>query len=175
MESFDLLMLMGLRWLHLIFGVTWVGMLFYFNFVNVSVMKKLDAATKLKVIPELMPRALFFFRWGAMGTLFTGLAYLDKTSNHFSAAYFNESTGQTILVGILLGCVMFFNVWFVIWPRQKKIIAATIAQATNGTQPPPEMARWARVAYLASRTNTYLSFPMLFFMGAASHFPHKIF
>jgi len=164
------LTLMTFRWLHFIFGITWIGLLYFFNFVNVATMKKLDAQVKSKLIPELMPRALWWFRWGAAGTVATGLAYILYQVNMMGSGYLSTGPGKCISIGATLGIIMFLNVWLIIWPNQKRIINATIATA-QGTPAPAEMAGWSRKAYLASRTNTYLSFPMLFFMGATSHLP----
>ncbi len=158
----------ALRWLHFIFGILWIGHLYFFNFVNGNFQAKLDAATKQKVVPELMPRALWFFRWGAMFTLLTGLAILyvrffigDRGG--FSAMM-ASSYGHWISMGAGLGIIMWFNVWFIIWPNQKKIIAAVKA----GEKPDAAKVELARKA---SKFNTFLSIPMLFGMGAASHLP----
>jgi uncharacterized membrane protein len=151
------------RWLHVIFGIIWIGMLYFFNFVNANFAKTLDADSKKKVVPELMPRALFFFRWGAMGTFLLGLlliyfVYLAPTGARSGALMTNP-----ILIGILFGLVMWFNVWFIIWPAQKKIINGI----KTGNPAPAELV--ARAA-LASKINTYLSFPLIFFMLAGPHF-----
>lgn len=155
--------LIALRWSHFVAGVAWIGLLYFFNLVNVNFMKTLDAATKSKVVPELMPRALWWFRWGAVATVVPGLLLVMdfvKGGGSLTAS----SWGRSIMAGGGLGLIMFFNVWVIIWPNQKKVIAAVKAgQAADPV--------WARRAYLASRTNFVLSFPMLFFMGAASHFP----
>ncbi len=157
------LYLILVRWLHLVAGVTWIGLLYYFNLVNVNFMKSIDAATKSKVVPELMPRALWWFRYGAVVTVLAGLLLvMDFVKG--GGSLMGSSWGRSITIGGSLGLIMFFNVWVIIWPNQKKVIAAVKA----GQAPDPS---WARKAYLASRTNFYLSFPMLFFMGAASHFP----
>lgn len=158
----------ALRWIHLIAGIIWIGLLYFFNFVNANVAKALDAETKKKVVPELMPRALFFFRWGAMITFLTGWVYLlwklHLMAGTENADILGSSWFQWIILGAALGSVMWFNVWFIIWPAQKKIISAV----KNGT--PPDAALVGR-ATLASKINTYLSMPMLFCMGAASHLP----
>lgn len=161
------IVLMILRWFHYIFGIAWIGHLYFFNFVNVPFAKTLDADGKKKVVSQLMPRALWWFRWGATITLFTGWVYLvgKVHMNHWGwAEVMGSYWGQWILTGALLGTIMWYNVWFIIWPIQKKVITAV----KNGTAPD---AAEVRKAFLASRTNTYLSLPMLFCMGAASHFP----
>lgn len=161
--------LMLLRWLHFIFGIVWIGHLYFFNFVNGVFAKTLDGPTKKLVVPQLMPRALWWFRWGAMITFLTGWIYI------FGKLHLNQSGmsslvtttwGQWISVGATLGSIMWFNVWFIIWPNQKKIIGWV-----KTGQSPPEMAGIVKQAFVASRLNTYLSVPMLFCMGAASHFP----
>ena len=164
--------LFGLRWLHFIFGIIWIGLLYFFNFVNVPFAKTMDADTKKKVVPQLMPRALWWFRWGAMVTFVTGWLYIAAKLHANGAAMtgpgglFTSTWGQWITLGALMGSIMWFNVWFVIWPAQKKIIGWV-----KKGESPAEMAGIARRAFLASRLNTYLSVPLLFCMGAASHLP----
>ncbi|MBI3251824.1 MAG: urate hydroxylase PuuD [Candidatus Omnitrophica bacterium] len=166
------IVLFALRWLHFIFGITWIGLLYFFNFVNGPFQKTLDANTKKIVVPQLMPRALWWFRWGAMITFLSGWAYIGIKLHANGAGLTGEgglltsTWGQWISLGALFGSVMWFNVWFVIWPAQQKLIAWTKAG-----QAPPEMAGLAAKAAKRSRINTYLSVPLLFFMGAASHFP----
>ncbi len=221
-----------LRWTHFVAGITWIGMLYFFNLVNVNFMKALDAPTKKVVVPELMPRALWYFRWGALVTVIAGLGYYamyilrgDVTNANSGGGSANLwllllvwmvigivawavynfgllgalskdgrilgvavavlavlmsaviiwwldsrltsnqhwASNKTLSIGIggALGLIMLLNVWGIIWPAQKRIIAAT----KEGTPPPADLARRA---FLASRTNTWLSLPMLFFM-ATSH------
>lgn len=221
-----------MRWAHFVAGITWIGMLYFFNLVNVNFMKALDAPTKKIVVPNLMPKALWYFRWGAVVTVVAGLGYyamyilrpdvinansdnagantwlilivwmiiaaatwavynfvllpnLNKDGKILAAAtaalviamavaliWFLDSqltgrrehwaSNKTLSIGIggALGLIMLLNVWGVIWPAQKRIIAATEA----GTAPD---AALARRAFLASRTNAWLSLPMLFFMGTS--------
>lgn len=223
-----------LRWLHFAAGITWIGMLYFFNLVNVPLMKKLDAPTKGKVIPELMPRALWWFRWGAVVTVLVGLTYyamyilaseaknaglgtwglffkwlivvliawaimyalLQPVSGVLNKGavlavvdivilvvmsvvlvYVLGAAGEagktlgnkslSIGIGGGLGMIMLMNVWGIIWPAQKRIIAWTKDNAENGTPIPAESAKLARRAFLASRTNFWLSLPMLFFMGTS--------
>ena len=164
------LFLFGLRWLHFIFGITWIGLLYFFNFVNGPFAKTMDAETKKKVVPQLMPRALWWFRWGAMITFISGWLYigakLGLNGQGFIEGLTTSTWGQWISLGATLGSIMWFNVWFIIWPAQKKLITWT----KNG-EAPPEMAALTKKAFLASRLNTYLSVPMLFCMAAASHLP----
>jgi len=157
---------MLLRWLHFLAGITWIGLLYFFNLVNAGFMKSLDGPTKNIVIPKLMPSALAWFRHGASVTVLAGILLYFY--------HFGQGGTGAIAVGIggLLGIIMWANVWFVIWPNQKKIIAAVSKTAQDGTPAPPEMAGWGRTALLASRVNFMLSIPMLFFMGAGSHFSH---
>ncbi len=162
------------RWIHVIAGITWIGHLYFFNFVNVPLQGALDDAGKKAVNPHLMPRALWWFRWGAMITFLAGLTlfvttYMYEPGNGFVAA--NSlllSEGQMtarsvwILFGMLLGTVMWFNVWFIIWPTQKRIL--------GGKAKPEELPALRKKALLTSRVNTYLSGPMLFGMLAPAHY-----
>jgi uncharacterized membrane protein len=158
------------RWLHFFFGVTWIGHLYYFNFVQGAFFAETDATTKSNAIQKLVPRALWWFRWGAMGTLLTGLIYLMGRGHRDGFAIFATSWGVAILIGATMGLIMWFNVWFVIWPAQKVVIASATG-AAQGKPAIPEAAALAARGTVASRTNTMLSIPMLFFMGAASHLP----
>jgi uncharacterized membrane protein len=154
-----------LRWLHFLAGVTWIGLLYYFNFVQGPFFAETDAATKSNATQKLVPRALWWFRWGAMLTFLSGLAILGMRRASWSDAW-----GMTILTGAAFGTLMFLNVWLVIWPKQKVVIASAVA-AAGGGQADPKAGAAGRRAFLASRTNVVLSFPMLFFMGAATHLP----
>jgi len=156
-------MLFLLRWIHFLAGVVWIGLLYYFNFVQGPFFAEADAATKSTATQKLVPRALWWFRWGAMLTFLSGLAILGMRQ-----ASWNEPWGMTILTGAAFGTLMFLNVWLVIWPNQKIVIASAVAAASGG-QADPKAAAAGRRAFLASRTNVVFSFPMLFFMGAASH------
>jgi uncharacterized membrane protein len=230
--SGDELLRIIMRWAHFVAGITWIGMLYFFNLVNVNFMKALDAPTKKIVVPNLMPKALWYFRWGAVVTVIAGLGYyamyilrgdvinantddagantwlilivwmiigaaawavynfvllpnLNKDGKILAAAtaglviamsvaliWFLDSqltgrrehwaSNKTLSIGIggALGLIMLLNVWGIIWPAQKRIIAAT----EEGTTPD---AALARRAFLASRTNAWLSLPMLFFMGTS--------
>ncbi|HEY8351403.1 MAG TPA: urate hydroxylase PuuD [Sphingomonadales bacterium] len=156
-----------LRWGHFLGGVSWIGILWFFNFSQGPFMNEVDAPVKTAVNAKLSPRTLWYFRWGAMLTFLTGWAIIGlRMSVPGGAELLRTSWGVTILTGALLGSLMWFNVWFVIWPRQKKIIAA--AQGGPAVENAPAVARRA---FLASRTNTLLSIPLLFLMGAASHLP----
>jgi len=220
-----------LRTLHFLAGIIWIGHLYFFNLVNVNLMKALDGPTKGKVIPQLMPRALWWFRWGALITVLVGLMYyamyilkgdannanknvwvvllvwllmplitfaiemvvVKKVDNGWALAVivsilaiamslaiiawlksqlggYGSNKSYSIGIGGALGLIMLFNVWGIIWPNQKRIISWTADNAENGTAVPAESAKLGRIAFLASRTNTWLSVPMLFFMAASSHF-----
>ena len=222
-----------LRWLHFAAGTTWVGLLYFFNLVNVPFQKQLDGPTKGKVVPLLMPRALWWFRWAAVVTVLAGFRYfmiLAKTDADnagrpglmwqwlgmwfvvwtvawllvyllikfakgplkdgrvlaipialvivlasWAILKFTSDPGAgnrtlAISVGGGMGWVMLLNVWGVIWRYQKKIIAWTKSNADNGTTMPAEAAGLARLGFLTSRANFWLSFPMLFFMAASAHF-----
>jgi uncharacterized membrane protein len=227
-----------LRWTHFVAGITWIGLLYFFNLVNVPFQKALDADTKKKVNPDLLGRALWFFRWGAVVTVLAGLTYyamyilspavrnantlgggsinvwfvlfawltypivifglefliikkvpaLTKDGRIFAVVmlflvvfvtwglvrFFTAmltaggqswATNQVYSIGIggAYGIVMMLNVWGIIWPNNKRILAAT---AGTGPAAPPELARQA---FIASRTNAWLSLPMLFFMGTSQH------
>ena len=164
-----------MRWLHVIAGVVWIGHLYFFNFVNVPLQGALDDATKKSVNPQLMPRALWWFRWGAMITFLAGLVlfvmnYLYLGDGRFGAtdllldSLTGRMTGRAmwILFGMLLGTIMWFNVWFVIWPAQKALL--------TGKVPADQAPAVRKRALLFSRTNTYLSGPMLFGMLAPAHY-----
>jgi uncharacterized membrane protein len=161
---------MLLRWLHYIFGVIWIGHLYYFNFTQGPFFAETDATTKSNAIQKLLPRALWWFRWGAMFTFLTGLGMLKMKAMQSGWEVFGTSWGINILVGSLFATMMFLNVWLIIWPNQKVVIANAEATA-KGQAANPAAARAGAVALLGSRTNTMFSFPMLFFMGTASHLP----
>jgi uncharacterized membrane protein len=158
-----------LRWIHILAGITWIGLLYFFNFVNVPFQGKLPADIKPKVNPELLPRALWWFRWGAMVTFVIGLLLLLLKYGHGNMWLDADGNlaGRTIwiLIGALLGTIMWFNVWFIIWPAQKQIIGWVKAGTTH-----PEMPALAKRGGFFSRVNTYLSGPMLFCMIAPNNY-----
>ena len=135
-----------LRWIHLIAGITWIGLLYFFNFINIPLTGTLDADSKKKVVPELMPRTLFFFRWGAMFTFLTGAGiiiikyFVVGSGMTGPSGLMSTPGGLWITFGALFGTVMWFNVWFIIWPAQQKIIPAVKA----GEAPPAGLARKSR-------------------------------
>ena len=161
------------RWGHFLAGVCWIGVLWYFNFIQGSYFAEADGAAKSDATQKLVPRALWWFRWGAMGTFLSGVVILAMKGHMAGPAIFSTSWGVTILVGALMGTFMWFNVWFIIWPAQKIVIANAVAVAGGG-EANPAAAVAAGKAGLASRTNTLFSLPLLFFMGAASHLPVSI-
>ena len=157
-----------LRWFHFLAGITWIGILYYFNFVQTPFFGSADPAVRSGMVRGLVPNALWWFRWGAMITFLTGWTIvLTKFGQGFQMS---DPYIKLILTGGLLGTLMWFNVWFVIWPAQQIVIASAEAVASGGQANPQAAPRGARSG-LASRTNTMLSIPMLFFMGSASHLP----
>jgi len=150
------------RWGHFLFGITWIGLLYYFNFVQTEYFKEADGDARTDAFSKLVPRALWWFRWGAMFTFLTGLIMLGI-----------RGAGLTldISVGAVLGTLMFLNVWLIIWPNQKIVIASN-QQVKAGGEALPAAAGAAPKAGLASRTNTLFSIPMLFFMGSSAHYSH---
>jgi uncharacterized membrane protein len=228
---------MLLRWVHFLAGITWIGLLYFFNLVNVPLMKELDPSTRGKVMPALMSRALMWFRMSAALTVLAGLSYweiiVSSDVHNAQALGLSPSHGAvmgsffliwTMVWGVLYAClipgkgifdkgafvgvvyavvvavaawlflslnnhgwessrllsigigggigwVMLLNVWGVIWRIQKRLIQWTRDNATNGTPMPDKAKSMARQAFLASRANAWLSLVMLFFMGAASHYP----
>jgi uncharacterized membrane protein len=228
--------LIVLRWIHLVAGITWVGLLYFFNLVNTPFLKELDAQQRGVVVPKLMPRALWWFRWSSVVTVLVGFGYWNhavaENARAAIAAGETASAGRVIgsfvliwtlafavemgvlmspaevlrkgpVLGIImavvivaasyiflslneqgwesnsvlaigigggLGWFMMLNVWGIIWRMQKKIIRWTEESVAKGTAMPAEAAKVARLSFLCSRINFWLSFPMLFFMGAASHY-----
>ncbi len=228
--------LIVVRWIHFVAGITWIGLLYFFNLVNVPVMRDLDPKSRGVVVTKLMPRALWWFRWSSIVTVLAGISYwmhiVAATARSateagvpasagmmfgsffviwtlafaiemgalmspaevlrkgpvlgiivavavIAAAYIFLSLNQhgwesnwalSIGIGGGLGWFMLLNVWGVVWRMQKKIIRWTEANSSQGTPMPPEAPKVARIAFLCTRLNFWLSFPMLFFMGAASHY-----
>ncbi|HLF29674.1 MAG TPA: urate hydroxylase PuuD [Xanthomonadales bacterium] len=146
------------RWIHLLAGVAWIGLLWYFNFIQGEYFKEADASSKSDAIRKLVPRALWWFRWGAVFTLLSGILLLGVT----------HRMGYGIIVGAALGTLMFLNVWLIIWPNQKIVVASAEKVAAGGEANPAAASALAK-AGLASRTNTLFSIPMLFFMASSMH------
>ena len=155
-----------LRWIHFLSGITWIGLLYYFNFVQTPFFAETEPGVRSGAQQKLLPRALWWFRWSAMITFLSGLLYLLH--------YWLGRRGMTdpatgvILLGGLLGTVMWANVWFVIWPKNKLVIQNAIDTSAGKAANPAAAAAGARGG-LTSRTNVVLSIPMLFLMGSASH------
>jgi uncharacterized membrane protein len=150
-----------MRWLHIASGVMWIGLLYYFNFVQTPSMPKIPDAEKPAVSKVIAPAALWWFRWGAMSTIVTGLL-LAMMSGFLVQAISLQKPFTAIGVGMWLGTIMWFNVWFIIWPNQKKALGIV-------TVTPEEKAAAAKMAGMTSRINTMLSLPMLYCMVAQSH------
>jgi len=147
------------RWGHFLAGITWIGLLYYLNFCQVPSLGGVSAETKADLFKEdsIVRRVLWWFRWGAMFTLIFGLILLDGLYKH-------AMPSTDIYIGAAFGIIMWFNVWFIIWPAQKKVLGMVEASAE-------EKAAVGKRALIASRTNTILSIPMLFFMASSAHFP----
>ena len=159
-----------LRWFHVLAGITWIGMLYYFNFVQTPFFgTELGGQAKSLVTRGLVPNALWWFRWGAMFTFITGVLIILTKLGH-DGVPLGSGYMTLILTGALMGTLMWANVWFVIWPAQQVVIANAEKVAAGGEADPAAAGRAAR-AGLASRTNTLFSIPMLFFMVAAANFP----
>ena len=156
------------RWLHVLSGIMWIGLLWYFNFVQIPNMPNIPDDQKPAISKVIAPAALFWFRWAAMATLLTGLilahlnGYLGDALALGAVNDFAVAKNVVIGIGMWLGIVMWFNVWFVIWPNQKRALGIVDADADT-------KAASARTAMLFSRTNTMLSIPMLFAMVSAQN------
>lgn len=228
--------LIVLRWIHLVAGITWIGLLYFFNLVNMPFLQELDGQQRGVVVPKLMPRAMWWFRWSSLVTVLAGFGYWNRIvgvdAQNAIAAGERASAGRVIgsfvliwtiafavQMGLLMspaevlrkgavfavimavvivgaayvflalnqqgwesnralaigigggiGWFMMLSVWGIVWRMQKKIIRWTGENAAKGTAMPAEAARVARLSFLSARLNFWLSFPMLFFMGAASHY-----
>ena len=149
------------RWSHILFGITWIGLLYYFNFVQTEYFKEAEDAARVDAFSKLVPRALWYFRWAALLTFLTGLVMLG---------YRGSASTADIIIGSVLGTLMLLNVWGIIWRNQKIVIASNQAVAAGG-EADPAAAEAAPKAALASRTNTLFSIPMLWFMVASAHMP----
>lgn len=230
-QDFSTNFLMLLRWVHLLAGITWIGLLYFFNLIGFPFMQGLDSPTRGKVMPALMLRAMWWFRWSALITVLVGLAYWGQvasaaaqasgaTPGAMMASFFliwtavwgiyhalllpekgilNNGWVLAILFAIVLvaasclflrfnshgwetnsvlaigigggiGWVLLLNVWGVVWRIQKRLIAWTKANAENGTPMPEKAQSMSRIAFLTARTSAWLTLPLLFLMGAASHY-----
>lgn len=153
-------------WLHVFFGVIWIGLLYYFNFVQVpavGVALADDGGPGPAAINKYVaPRALWWFRWGALGTWLTGASALESLGVGIKNAFLLQDGGLVIGLGAWMGTIMLFNVWVLIWPNQKKILGIVEASAE-------EIAKGKGIALMASRTNTFLSIPMIMCMVSYGH------
>jgi uncharacterized membrane protein len=150
-----------MRWLHVLSGVMWIGLLWYFNFVQIPSMPKIPDEQKPAIGKVIAPEALFWFRWAALATVVTG-ALLAWMNGYIGQALLISRPFHVIGIGMWLALIMAFNVWFIIWPNQKKALGIVVVEA-------PAKAAAARLAMLTSRFNTMLSIPMLYCMVAQSH------
>ena len=150
-----------MRWLHILAGVMWIGLLWYFNFVQTPSMPKIPDEQKPAISKVIAPTALFWFRWAALATVVTGLL-LAEMNQYFVQALSIAPPVRAIGIGMWMALVMAFNVWFIIWPNQKKALGIVQVEAAD-------KAAAARLAMLTSRFNTMLSIPMLYCMAAQSH------
>ena len=157
-----------IRWVHVLAGVMWIGLLYYFNFVQIPNMPNIPDEQKPAIGKVIAPAALFWFRWGAMATIISGLIlahlneYLVEALTLGASEGFSNGKNVAIGIGMWMGIIMFINVWFVIWPNQKKALGIVDASAE-------QKASSARTAMLFSRTNTLLSVPMLYAMVSAQN------
>jgi uncharacterized membrane protein len=152
-----------LRFLHVFAGILWIGLLYYFNFVQIPTMPSVPAELKPGVTKYIAPRALFWFRWAALATVILGLLVAEMQEGGYVAdALTLQDNKRTIGIGMWLGIIMAANVWFVIWPNQKRALGLVAADDAA-------KARSASVAMMASRTNLILSIPMLYCMVAQTH------
>lgn len=224
--------LMIARWIHFLAGIIWIGLLYFFNLVGMPVMQQLEPGVRVKVMPPLMARAMWWFRWSALITVLAGLAYWGNivsadaenagaSSGHAVWTFFliwtvawvfmhgllipgkgplNNGVVLTVLYTVIvfaaswgylawnsrgwesnrllaigigggIGWVLLLNVWGVVWRIQKRLIIWTRENAANGTPIPEKAQKMARMSFLTSRASAYLTIPLLFFMGASSHYP----
>jgi uncharacterized membrane protein len=149
------------RWIHVMVGVMWIGLLWYFNFVQIPSMSKIPDEQKPAISKVIAPSALFWFRWAALFTVVSGVV-LAVLNGYAHQAFTLQAPFRAIGLGMWIALVMAFNVWFIIWPNQKRALGIVAVE-------PDVKAKSARIAMLTSRFNTMLSVPMLFLMIAQSH------
>ncbi len=148
------------RWLHTFFGIVWIGLLYYFNFVQIPTMPKIPAELKPGISKHIAPSALFFFRWGAALTVLTGVI-VAVLAGYAHQSFTMQDPFRLIGIGMWLAVIMAFNVWFIIWPNQKKALG--MVEADDATK-----AKAATTAMMTSRLNTLLSIPMLYCLVSAT-------
>ena len=160
----------GFRWLHILAGITWIGLLYYFNFVQVPAFAAFGDEAKARniAIDKVARKALWWFRWAAFSTFVTGILITVVTENYFSDGFGKSAGGIAISTGMLLGTIMMLNVWGVIW-RNQKVVLANAANLLAGGEADPNAAAAGRRAFMASRQNVIFSVSMLFFMVFKSH------
>lgn len=149
------------RWIHVMVGIMWIGLLWYFNFVQIPSMPKIPDDQKPAISKVIAPAALFWFRWAAVFTVISGLI-LSVLNGYAHQAFTLQAPFRAIGLGMWIALIMAFNVWFIIWPNQKRALGIVAVE-------PDIKAKSARIAMLTSRLNTILSIPMLFLMSAQSH------
>lgn len=171
--SADSLGQFGFRWLHILVGIMWIGLLYYFNFVQVPAFAAFGDEAKARniAIDKVARKALWWFRWAAISTFITGILITLVTDNYFYDGFGKSPRGLAISTGMLLGTIMMLNVWGVIW-RNQKIVLANAANLIAGGEADPNAAAAGRKALMASRQNTVFSVSMLFFMVYTSHGPY---
>jgi uncharacterized membrane protein len=163
----------ALRWLHVLFGIAWIGLLYYFNFVQVPAFAEFTPEARNEAIAKLASRALWWFRWAALGTAIFGILITGATEDYYKD-FFKRANGVSILLGMIIALTMLYNVWMVIWPNQRIVIANAV-NVMNGGAPDPNAAGAGRRAFLASRMNTIFSIPMLWFMVGTAHFYNDVY
>jgi uncharacterized membrane protein len=161
-------LMMVLRFIHFFAGIAWIGHLYYFNFVQGSFMAEVEAPVKNQAFSKLVPKALWWFRYGALFTFLSGTAMMTLVSQELGPDFYSTPYGIFIHTGGVLGTIMFLNVWLIIWPKQK-ILIANANTVIGGGAANPDAPKAASAALLASRTNVLFSIPLLFFMGASRH------
>jgi len=156
------------RWAHVVVGITWIGLLYYFNFVQVPAFAEMEPAARNNAMDKIAWRALWWFRWAAVLTVLTGLSILIF-QDQLDGEYWKSPSGLSIATGIFLALIMFSNVWGVIW-RKQQIVIANARNVQAGGEADPNAAAQGRLAAMASRQNTIFSFTMLLFMVGTFHF-----
>ncbi len=154
---------------HVIVAVMWMGLLWFFNFVQTPAFAEMDPAARNQALDKLTWRALWWFRWAAAATVAFGLLIMAANPDGFKSDFWKSSSGVTLLIGILFGVTMLYNVWMIIWPAQQ-IVIANARNVLAGGEADPNAAAAGRAGAMASRQNTIFSLPLLMFMVGAAHF-----
>ena len=157
------------RYLHVLAGITWIGLLYFFNFVQVPAFAEMEAGARSEALRKITWRALWWFRWAAAATFALGIMLLGIYTSDSDAGYLKSTAGASIITGMLFGITMFANVWMVIWPAQK-INIGSAERVAAGAEADPNAAGAAKKGARASRCNTFFSFTMLWFMVFTSHY-----